>query len=148
MLLGRLYQWNRMKSPSLNSSEYELGHLRDFSPLSGVRNDKDEESSPLRSANEHLKHDLGHTSTFVGLRRSKCGGTLGSVEGSLDGWTFRQIQLLLHVERSARREIQEVVRYRRVALNSFCCSDSVASLNDTACVECNSRQELRSCVAG
>ena len=137
-----------MKSPSLNSSEYELVHLMEFSPLSGVRNDKDEESSPLRSAKRQIMEDPGHTSTFVGLRRSNCGGTLGSVEGLSVGGIFGQIQPVLRLECSARREIQEVVWYRSVAINSFSCSDSAASWNEAACVEFHSRQELRSCVAG
>ncbi len=65
------------------------------------------------------EYDLRHTGTFVGLRRSKCGGTLGIVEGLLVGWTFGYIQHLLQVERSARREIQEVVWCRSVAIYSF-----------------------------
>lgn len=93
-------------------------------------------------------YNLGHTGTFVGLRRSKCGGTLDSVEGLLVGLTYGNIQPLLNVERSARRETQEVARYRRVVINLFCCIFSAVSWNETACVEFHSRQELRSCVAG
>ncbi|MEE8121355.1 MAG: hypothetical protein V3T55_07480, partial [Anaerolineales bacterium] len=53
---------------------------------------------PLLFANEHLKHNPGRTSTFVGLRSSKCGGTLGNVESLLVGEIIVHIQHLLHVE--------------------------------------------------
>ncbi len=111
--------------------------------MTGMRN-----LHPLRSAIRQLMHKQGHTGTFVGLRRLQCGGTLESVESLLSGGVFGQSQPLLHVECSARREIQEVFWYRSIAINPFSRIFSAVSWNETACVELHSRQELRSCAAG